>query len=165
VHSHSLFSGIHGCRSFALTQVSLCPLASAVHSLSLYPTTFVFVSFFSSAKRPLLNTMRLGLISTGGLARILLVSLLGTWMAAAPARAAMSASDIQLACNSLAHMAFDLKDLVNVVATMRNPGPFQVGLCSCATPSVARHPTVWCLCGDQQELRTDLQAGKQAGTG
>ncbi|KAK3385700.1 hypothetical protein B0H63DRAFT_523023 [Podospora didyma] len=37
----------------------------------------------------------------------------------------MSASDISLACNSLARMAFDLKDLVNTVATKRNPGPFQ----------------------------------------
>ena len=47
-------------------------------------------------------------------------------MSAAPVSAAMSAPEFQLACNSLAHMAFDLKDLVNVVAAIRNPGPFQV---------------------------------------
>lgn len=37
----------------------------------------------------------------------------------------MTASEITVACNSLARMAFDLKDLVNVVALKRNPGPFQ----------------------------------------
>lgn len=39
--------------------------------------------------------------------------------------AALSAPEISLACNSLARMSFDLKDLVNLVALKRNPGPFQ----------------------------------------
>ncbi len=47
----------------------------------------------------------------------LLVSLVG---------AAMSPPEITLACNGLARMSFDLKDLVNLVALKRNPGPFQV---------------------------------------
>ncbi len=38
----------------------------------------------------------------------------------------MQPSEIEVACNSLARMAFDLKDLVNVVTAQRNPGPFQV---------------------------------------
>jgi hypothetical protein len=48
----------------------------------------------------------------------LLVSLVG---------AAMSPPELTLACNGLARMSFDLKDLVNLVALKRNPGPFQVG--------------------------------------
>jgi hypothetical protein len=40
--------------------------------------------------------------------------------------AAMSPPEITLACNGLARMSFDLKDLVNLVALKRNPGPFQV---------------------------------------
>ena len=47
----------------------------------------------------------------------LLVSLVG---------AAMSPPEITLACNGLARMSFDLKDLVNLVVLKRNPGPFQV---------------------------------------
>ena len=64
----------------------------------------------------------------GGLARFLTVALLGSWMSVTPVSAAMAAHEIGLACNSLARMAFDLKDLINVVATLRNPGPFQVRL-------------------------------------
>lgn len=71
--------------------------------------------------------MRPWCISSGGLARFLAVALLGSWMSVTPVSAAMAAHEIGLACNSLARMAFDLKDLVNVVATLRNPGPFQVG--------------------------------------
>lgn len=51
---------------------------------------------------------------------------MGLLMAVAPASAAMSPTEIAVACHSLARMAFDLKDLVNVVAQKRNPGPFQV---------------------------------------
>ncbi|KAL2134917.1 hypothetical protein VTI74DRAFT_10409 [Chaetomium olivicolor] len=57
----------------------------------------------------------------------LTVFLLGTLVSleVTPVAAAMSPSEITLTCNGLARMAFDLKDLVNVVATKRNPGPFQ----------------------------------------
>ncbi|KAK4664005.1 LOW QUALITY PROTEIN: uncharacterized protein QC763_500900 [Podospora pseudopauciseta] len=55
----------------------------------------------------------------------LLAVLMGLLMAVAPASAAMSPTEIAVACHSLARMAFDLKDLVNVVAQKRNPGPFQ----------------------------------------
>lgn len=64
----------------------------------------------------------------GSLIRGSVMLLLGTLvsLAVTPARAAMSAPEITLSCNGLARMAFDLKDLVNVVAQKRNPGPFQV---------------------------------------
>ncbi|KAK3317606.1 hypothetical protein B0T19DRAFT_294786 [Cercophora scortea] len=61
----------------------------------------------------------------GGLSRALLVLLLGAFASLKPSMAAMSPPQIEQACNSLARMAFDLKDLVNTVATTRNPGPFQ----------------------------------------
>lgn len=60
-----------------------------------------------------------------GLVHVLLVVLVGALAFVSPAAATMSAPEITLACNSLARMAFDLKDLVNTVAAMRNPGPFQ----------------------------------------
>ena len=63
--------------------------------------------------------------SNGSLLWAFLMFLLGTVMVP-PAGAAMSPPEITVACNSLARMAFDLKDLVNVVALRRNPGPFQV---------------------------------------
>ncbi len=56
----------------------------------------------------------------------LLVSLAG---------AAMSPPEITLACNGLARMSFDLKDLVNLVALKRNPGPFQVRHCVLEKPN------------------------------
>ena len=58
--------------------------------------------------------------------RAWLVILLGAIVPVTPVHGAMTPSEITFACNSLARMAFDLKDLVNVVATKRNPGPFQV---------------------------------------
>ncbi|KAK4160873.1 hypothetical protein QBC43DRAFT_324781 [Cladorrhinum sp. PSN259] len=61
----------------------------------------------------------------GVIFRAWLVVFLGAIFAVAPAQGAMTASEITFACNSLARMAFDLKDLVNVVAIKRNPGPFQ----------------------------------------
>ncbi|KAK3689379.1 hypothetical protein B0T22DRAFT_490838 [Podospora appendiculata] len=70
--------------------------------------------------------MKCWLISPrGGLSRTLLVLLLGVFASLTPSIAAMSPPEIEQACNSLARMAFDLKDLVNTVATTRNPGPFQ----------------------------------------
>lgn len=62
----------------------------------------------------------------GELASAFLVLLLGALVSVTPASAAMSPPEITVACNSLARMAFDLKDLVNVVALKMNPGPFQV---------------------------------------
>ncbi|KAK4223127.1 hypothetical protein QBC38DRAFT_488389 [Podospora fimiseda] len=58
--------------------------------------------------------------------RAWLLVFLGVILAVTPVSGAMTASEITFACNSLARMAFDLKDLVNVVAVKRNPGPFQV---------------------------------------
>lgn len=60
------------------------------------------------------------------LLRAFFVLLLGGFVSVPQARAAMSPTEIELACNGLARMAFDLKDLVNTVAAKRNPGPFQV---------------------------------------
>lgn len=66
------------------------------------------------------------LVSQNVLFRTLFVLLLGVFGFVPQARAAMSPTEIELACNGLARMAFDLKDLVNTVAAKRNPGPFQV---------------------------------------
>lgn len=86
--------------------------------------------------------MRVGsIIRRGSLAGAVLGLLLGSLLLVRPASAAMSPPEMTVACNSLARMAFDLKDLVNVVARNRNPGPFQVhfiseALCvSCGCPS------------------------------
>jgi hypothetical protein len=71
--------------------------------------------------------MRLSLsTSSGSTGRGFLVLLVGLLVSLAGA--AMSPPDISLACNGLARMSFDLKDLVNLVALKRNPGPFQVTL-------------------------------------
>jgi len=57
--------------------------------------------------------------------RALLVALPLLLCSTTPSAAAMTPADITLGCQSLARMAFDLKDLVNTVARTRNPGPFQ----------------------------------------
>lgn len=58
--------------------------------------------------------------------RALLLLLVGGFAFVPPLMAAMSPNEIELACNGLARMAFDLKDLVNTVTAHRNSGPFQV---------------------------------------
>lgn len=58
--------------------------------------------------------------------RTLLLLLVGGFTFVPPLMAAMSPNEVELACNGLARMAFDLKDLVNTVVSHRNPGPFQV---------------------------------------
>jgi hypothetical protein len=68
--------------------------------------------------------MRLVFSSRRGLSQGVLAVFLGVLVSLAGA--AMSPPEITLACNGLARSAFDLKDLVNVVALKRNPGPFQV---------------------------------------
>ncbi|KAM7213427.1 hypothetical protein V8F06_011165 [Rhypophila decipiens] len=67
----------------------------------------------------------LRLIGQNVLLRTILVLLTGGFGIVPQARAAMSPTEIEQACNGLARMAFDLKDLVNTVAAKRNPGPFQ----------------------------------------
>ncbi|GAB1317884.1 hypothetical protein MFIFM68171_08094 [Madurella fahalii] len=64
-------------------------------------------------------------LNYGELASAFLMLLFGALVSVTPANAAMSPPEITVACNSLARMAFDLKDLINVVALKRNPGPFQ----------------------------------------
>ena len=77
----------------------------------------------------------------GSLIRAFFGLLLGAMVSVmvTPAGAAMSPNEMTLACNSLARMAFDLKDLVGVVALRRNPGPFQVFLAWGSVTSFLRH--------------------------
>ena len=64
--------------------------------------------------------------TAAAMSRAVPLGFFGLLVLVAPSLAAMSPPEIQFACNSLARMAFDVKDLVKAVATTRNAGPFQV---------------------------------------
>lgn len=129
------FSGSSELSGFSSPPTTTLVPFSSTHSFFFFQSRFFrglfsalvhSFSFDSTSHYSPVTMKYLRLFLPDVLIRAFFVLLLGGWASVSPVTAAMSPTEIELACNGLARMAFDLKDLVNTVAAKRNPGPFQV---------------------------------------